>query len=558
MRPPVMRLFLDGLIVDSFAGGGGASTGIEMALGRSPDIAINHNAEALAMHAANHPLTRHYRENVWEVDPVEACGDKRVALLWLSPDCTTHSRAKGGVPFRDPDVTKRSRGLAWVAARWAKAKRPDVICLENVREFKLWGPLIPDGEGGWIPDPEREGETFDAFVRRLRRLGYVVDWREFSAADYGAPTSRERLFMVARCDGRPIVWPEPTHAKDGAGGLKPWRSAAEIIDWSIPCPSIFLTREEARAQGLNVKRPLADNTLKRIARGVQRYVLDSADPFIVPVSHTGQRRGRAGVDRRVHSIREPMPTVTGGQRGNHALVVPALIQSGYGERKGQAPRVLDIQAPLGTVVGGGQKHALVAAFLAQHNGGMVGHDAREPVSTIVGKVGPQALVTSSLLKLRGGLDEHPNTTQDVRGPVPTVTASGNHLAELRVAMLMKYYGVEQDPRLDEPLHTITTRDRFALVTVTIAGVEYVIVDIGMRMLTPRELFRAQGFPEDYRIDPSEPTLARQLGLWLDAKRPQLSKSDQVRCCGNSVCPPMAAAIVRAQFEERVERRRAVA
>jgi DNA (cytosine-5)-methyltransferase 1 len=271
---------------------------------------------------------------------------------------------------------------------------------------------------------------------------------------------------------------------------------------------------------------------------VQRYVLDAAEPFIVPVKTWG------GGGNEPRSIHRPMRTVTASKRGEHAIVVPTLVQTGYGERDGQAPRSLDLGAPLGTVVAGGVKHALVAAFLAQHNTGMVGHDAREPVSTIVGKVGPQAVVASHLLKLRGGLDQHPNTAQDLRRPVPTITAAGNHVAEVR-AFLLKYYGADQDPRLDEPLHTVTTRDRFALVTV--AGVDYVIADIGMRMLTPRELFRAQGFPDSYRINPADEVVARQLRLWCDQVRVPLSKSAQVKCCGNSVCPPVAAALARAQF-----------
>ncbi len=528
MRAPELRLFRDELIVDNFAGGGGASLGIEWALGRSPDLAVNHDAEALAMHAANHPLTRHLCENVWAVDPVEVCGGRRVGLAWFSPDCTHHSKARGGVPFRDPNKARRSRGLAWVVRRWAKAVKPRVIILENVEEFADWGPIGDDGRA----DPERAGFTFRRWWGSIIAAGYHGEMRELRACDYGAPTTRKRLFIIFRSDGEPINWPEPTHGP----GLQPYATAAQCIDWSLPCPSIFLSPEEARALG--VRRPLAENTLRRIARGVQRYVIEAAEPFIVPITHVG--------DVRVHGINEPIRTVTTAARGELALIAPTLINTRNGERQGQAPRVRDILDPMPTVTAQGSQGALVAAFLAQHNTGMVGHDARRPLSTTVSKIGPQAVVTSHLLKLRGGLADHVVTSQGFEQPAPTVTANGNHLAEVR-AFLLKYYGQDQDPRLDEPMHTVTTRDHFALVTVVVAGVEYVLVDIGMRMLTPRELFRAQGFPDSYRIDPSEPPLARQLRLWCDQVRRPLTKTAQVKCCGNSVSPVLAAALARAQF-----------
>jgi DNA (cytosine-5)-methyltransferase 1 len=469
-RPPLLRLVSDEIIVDSFAGGGGASTGIEMALGRSPDIAINHDPEALALHAVNHPTTRHYCESVWDVDPEAVCEGRPVGLMWLSPDCKHFSKAKGGKP-----VEKSIRGLAWVAVRWAKAVRPRVIVLENVEEFADWGPLLEDGR----PCPMRRGHTFRRFVRQLSACGYVVDWQEMRACDYGAPTTRKRLFLVARRDGADIVWPAPTHGR----GLAPYRTAAECIDWSLPCPSIF-ERE----------RLLAEATLRRIARGVQRYVIEAAQPFIVPL------RGTSSSHVSSHSVRDPLSTITGGGT-HHALVSPTLIQTGYGERDGQAPRVPGIDKPLGTVVAGGQKHALVAAFLAKHYGGVVGTDLRVPLGTVT------------------SVDHH----------------------SLVQAFLLKYYGTEQDPHLGEPLHTITTKDRFGLVTVH--GERYRISDIGLRMLQPRELYRAQGFPESYQID-------------SDVTGRPFSKSAQVRMCGNSVCPPVAAAIVGAQFAEQARRMQA--
>jgi DNA (cytosine-5)-methyltransferase 1 len=477
MRPPVLRLHEDELVIDSFAGGGGASLGIEMALRRSPDIAVNHDPEALAMHAANHPGTRHFCESVWDVDPRKVCKGRKVALAWFSPDCTFHSKARGSKPFRDRNAARRRRGLAWVVVRWAKAVKPRVICLENVEEFADWGPLLPDGK----PCPERRGLTFRRWVARLRNCGYAVEYRELKACDYGAPTTRKRLFLVARSDGLPISWPEPTHGP----GLLPYRTAAECMDWTIPCRSIF-----------GRKRPLAENTLKRIARGVRRYVIEAREPFIVPV---------AG-----------------------AATAPALIQSGWGERKGQTPRALDLHRPLGTLMAGGVKHALVAAFLAKHYGGKEGRNAvgmQEQLGTIT-TIDHHALVASHLLKLQQN-----SVGQDHREPLHTVMAGATRLAEVR-AFLVQYYGTSHEAQLDIPLHTITTRDRFGVVTVH--GAAYVIADIGMRMLVPRELFRAQGFPDTYRIK-----------ILVNGKR--LSQTAQVRMVGNSVCPPVAAAIVRAQF-----------
>lgn len=498
------------IIVDNFAGGGGASTGIELATGRSVDIAINHDPAAIAMHRANHPESEHYCESVWDVDPREVTRGRPVGLCWLSPDCKHFSKAKGGKPKE-----KGIRGLAWVALRWAATVRPRVIMLENVEEFKTWGPLLKDG----MPDPKNKGREFNAFVNALRRQGYQVDHRELRACDYGAPTIRKRFFLIARCDGRPIVWPKPTHGDPNspevkAGKLKPWRTAAEIIDWSLPCPSIF-----------ERKRPLAENTLRRIARGIQRFVIDNPSPFIVRIGQTG-----FGGDRLQYSIAQPLTTVT--TKAEHMLISPTLVQTGYGEREGQAPRSLDLHKPLGTVVAGGAKHALVAAFLAQYHSETANHEARgqtmdRPILTL-DTSNRYALVASHLVKMKGT-----NIGQPATEPLQTITAGGNHFGEVR-AFLMAYYGSSVGQEVDEPLGTVTTRDRFGLVTIH--GQDYQIVDIGMRMLEPHELFAAQGFPDTYIID-------------KDADGKSYPKSAQVARCGNSVPPPFAEVLVRANLPE---------
>nr|WP_321482311.1 DNA cytosine methyltransferase [uncultured Cohaesibacter sp.] len=495
---------LSPIFIDSFAGGGGASTGVEMALGRSPDFAINHDDAALAMHAANHPTTKHLLSDVFALDIRSYTMGRKVWGMWASPDCTHFSRARGGKP-----TSKRVRGLAWVIVEYAQklgANRPYVIFMENVEEFLTW-------------------EDFDSWKAALEKLGYRLEWKTLRACDYGAPTIRKRLFIIMRRDGRKIRWPEPTHgAPDSegvlAGKLKPWRTAAEIIDWSQPCHSIFLSKEEARAVG--VKRPLAENTLKRIAAGIKRFVIDAKQPFILNMSHGG----------RLEPTTEPLRTTTTTKGGERAIVVPTLVQTGYGERQGQAPRALDLCKPLGTIVAGGNKHALVAAFMAQHNLGVVGRPANEPLSTITTRGTQTQLVCSSMVSMRGTSGSQlDKSAMDVRGPVPTISAGGNHAAEVR-AFLIKYYGVGVGQSVNEPLHTITTNDRFGLVTVDIGGEPYVITDIGMRMLTPRELYRAQGFPDDYKID-------------VDHNGRKLSKTDQIAKCGNSVSPKVAEAIVRA-------------
>jgi DNA (cytosine-5)-methyltransferase 1 len=464
------------MVVDNFAGGGGASTGIESALGRPVDIAINHSREAIAMHRANHPETRHYCENVWEVDPRQACGSRPVGLAWFSPDCTHFSRAKGGKP-----VSRDIRGLAWVVLRWAGTVRPRVIVLENVQEFQTWGPLDDSGR----PDKGKAGETFDAWCRQLCALGYTIEFRMLTAADYGTPTLRRRLFLVARRDGSPVAWPEETH---GHGRPAPWTPALSVIDWSHPAPSIF-----------DRARPLAEATLRRIALGVRRYVLDAADPFIIPLTHHGAPRA--------YGVREPLRTVKAAHRGEFALVAPTLVQTGYGERKGQTPRALDLAQPLGTVVAGGAKHGLVAAFLSKHYGGVVGHGLRRPLGTVTTK------------------DHHALTTARLEAVDRT-----SHVT----AFLAKY----AEPPPAQLVLGATLRDG----VVVAGGQRYTITDIGMRMLQPRELFSAQGFPHEYEIAPE-----------VDGR--PLTKTSQIALAGNSVCPQVAMAVVAANSEQRERRLR---
>lgn len=511
---------MDELVVDLFAGGGGASLGIERGIGRPVDIAVNHDPEAVAMHQANHPHTQHFCESVFAVPCTEVTQHRQVGLLWASPDCTHHSKAKGGKP-----VSTKRRGLAWVVIRWARRCRPRVIMLENVEEFEDWGPVAADGR----PCRHRRGDTFRQWVHQLERCGYRVEWRQLRACDYGTPTIRKRLFVIARRDGLPIVWPQPTHGPADAlnvrrGRLQPYRTAAECIDWSIPCPSIF-----AR------KRPLAENTLRRIARGVHRFVLDCPQPFIVSVNHTApwydQFRGQG--------VAEPLQTVTG--TNGRAIVVPTLVQTGYGERPGQAPRAPGLGKPLGTVVAGGAKHALVAAFLAKHYGGNYtgpGIHPADPIATVT-TTDHHALVAAHITKFRAG-----SVGSDARDPLHTVTAAhsatrpgGAAPLGAVAAFLAPYYSSgsgETGRDLRAPAPTATTRDRLQLVVVHIDGSPYVIADIGMRMLQPRELFRAQGFPDEYVINP------------IANGRP-LPKHAQVRMCGNSVPPQWPEALVRANF-----------
>ncbi|EGA1311517.1 DNA cytosine methyltransferase [Salmonella enterica] len=679
------------IIVDNFAGGGGASTGIEMAIGRSVDIAINHDENAVAMHTTNHPDTLHSCESVYEVRPKVATAGRPVALAWFSPDCRHFSKAKGAKP-----VEKAIRGLAWVVLRWGLDVGPRVMKLENVEEFKTWGPLLA---GEMRPDPARAGETFEAFVgmlttgipanhpaleecceflnisldsedaaRLVKGLGYVVEYRELRACDYGAPTIRKRFFMVMRRDGKPIVWPEPTHgdpksAEVQSGRLAPWRTAAECIDWTIPAPSIF-----------DRKKPLAENTLKRIARGIQRFVIDSASPFIVKCNHTstktsydcfrGQALGEplqtitkthgyalavphltkfrtgatgqpvtepvstvtAGTSKRPggnghalglveatltpflagnggseyqakprpldkpsntilkqsraclvapviarqfgasvgHRADEPSATITAGGGGKSQLVTPTLIQMGYGERPGQEPRVLRLDNPLGTVTAGGNKFATVSAFLAKHYGGnysgpgvgldepvhsvtTVDHHAVVAAHLMVNNTGHpggtldnpahtlttgnhHAAITSHLVKLRGTCRDGQPTSE----PMPTVTAGGLHIGEVKTTLAVDEYDEHRAQQTLEFLREYCGEDCDGLVTVE--GITYRIVDIGMRMLQPHELYRAQGFPEWYIID-------------QDYRGKKYAKDKQVARCGNAVPPPFAEALVRANLPE---------
>ena len=691
MKPDLITMQLDlghELIIDNFAGGGGTSTGLEAAFGRPVDIAINHDPEALAMHAINHPHTKHLCESVWDIDPIEVTGNQPVALVWLSPDCKHFSKAKGGKP-----VEKKIRGLAWVTLRWAAKCKPRVIMLENVEEFKTWGPLIQDEHGHWKPDPAKRGKTFDSFVRQLQAHGYKVDHRELRASDYDTPTIRKRFFLVARRDGLPITWPAPTNgAPDSpavrAGKLQPYRTAAECIDWSLECPSIF-TR----------KRPLAEATLRRIAKGIMRYVVDAADPFIV-----GQ--GGPIYAGKPVTARQPFGTLT--TENHRAVVVPTLapaasallVDAAHGEvspggvkRWGSGVKELDI--PLGTVVASGNKAlvtaflnehanasnqrvmpadvplrticaqvkgghfsmvsaalvgvggragdsrpraageptatitakgdtAVVTAFMAQHNkersGVKAGRPADAPISTLTASGSQQSLVTAHLTKFRtdstgsdlaepvptitAGPKENPagaphalgivtahiqrdmgksighaadaplgtvtaggggksalvsshlcklrgtSTAAGADEPLHTISAGGQHHAEVR-AFLLAYYGASETNNVADPLNTVTSRDRFGLVTIH--GQDYEIVDIGLRMLAPHELYRAQGFPDGYVIDEiPDPELLFVGGEQVDGDplslpRIPLTKSAQVRMCGNSVCPPLSEALIRANF-----------
>ncbi len=598
----------DELIVDLFAGGGGASSGIEMATGRQVDVAINHDAAAVALHQANHPQTKHHVSDVFEVDPHAVTDGRPIGFLWASPDCTDHSKAKGGKPIRN----KKRRALAWVVKRWAGQVQPRVICLENVEEFIQWGPLV-GLPGALRRCDKRKGKTFRRFVRDLEELGYQVEHRELRACDYGAPTIRKRLFLIARCDGEPIVWPEPTHGPAGSG-LKSFRTAADCIDWSIPMCSIFATKDEAKDWGKehgkhSPKRPLAEKTMARIARGVRKYVVEAARPFIVTMAHgetspSGAKRWGRGA----RGLDEPHPTVAASSVGT-GLVAPFMVPR-YGERPGQEPRTRSIEepapvvvptgnggnlvaahlstyygekrpgehrgtemeeplhtqttenrhavvathiqrdfgmsvgqesdAPLGTVTPGGQgKSALVASFLAQNNEGFyagAGRSLDEPNGTVLASGSHHSLVAAHLSH------QYTSNTNGGQGdpeqPLKTQTTA-NH-AGLVYGFLQKYHGMGTGTPLDGPASTVTTKDRMGLVTVMLDGVLHVIVDIAMRMLQPRELYRAQGFHDGYVID-------------RGADGRKLTKTEQVRMVGNSVCPPVAAALVAANVPEMIAR-----
>lgn len=449
------------LIIDNFAGGGGASTGIEIATGQSVDVAINHDPKAILMHKTNHPSTKHYCENVWDVDPIEATQGKPVALAWFSPDCKHFSKAKGSKP-KDKNI----RGLAWVTLRWAAKVRPRVIILENVEEFQDWGPLNRRHR----PIKAKIGQTFRKFISQLEELGYSVEYRELIAADYGAPTKRKRFFMIARSDGRKITWAKQTHAERGdarveRGELKEYVPAYACIDFSKPCPSIFDTKEEIKEKyGIIAQRPLAEKTLERIARGIEKFVINNPEPFIVRTENG-----------------EIIPYITQyhGQREKH----------GTAEARGQ-----QLKEPLLTV-DASNRYGLVTSFISKFYKSGIGQDMREPLHT--------------------------------------VTTSPGHFGEVR-AFLIKYYGHGTGQNIKEPLDTVTACDRFGLVELQ--GEQYAITDIGLRMLEPSELYRAQGFPDDYIID-------------HDYKGNTYTRSEQVKRCGNAVPPPFAAALVKANLPE---------
>ena len=546
--------FFEEMIIDNFAGGGGASTGIELATGRAVDAAINHDPDAILMHRTNHPQTRHYCESVWDVDPWEVTRGRPVGLAWFSPDCKHFSKAKGSKP-----VDRNIRGLAWIVLKWAGTVKPRVIILENVEEFQTWGP-VRKGK----PMKSRRGETFRKWKEQLQALGYEIDHRELVAADYGAPTIRKRFFLIARCDGKPIIWPERTHApKDSEevknGKCKPWRGAAEIIDWTIPCPSIFDTTDEIKEKyGIRAVRPLAVNTRKRIARGIEKFVLQNKEPFIVPIGY-GERKGQAP---RVHGINEPLSTIVGSCK--QYLAMPSLIQ--YHTEQSERVRGQGMDEPIMTL-DAANRYGLSVAYLAEYfqNGRPL--DVNSPLHTSTTK-DRECLCMAHMEKFFSG--GYTGNGSNANTPLGTVTAvDHNGLVETFISKFYKT-GIGQKP--DEPLHTVTTSaGHFGIVTVKmnrsemnlhhwnevrellnaycgyaiaadeillldVNGTMYFISDIGLRMLTPRELYAANGFPPDYIID-------------HDYTGKAYGKTKQVARCGNAVPPPFAEALVRANLPE---------
>ena len=529
------------IIVDNFAGGGGASTGIEIATGRSVDIAINHDIQAIRMHKANHPSTKHYCESVYDINPLEVCKGRPVGLVWLSPDCKHFSKAKGGTP-----VEKSIRGLAWISLRWASLVRPRVIMLENVEEFKTWGPLrakrdpktgrvlvkeyeplegkcqqkkyhirvaapgeiVPQSLQVMEPDPNRKGRVFRKFVKSLESLGYSVEYKELIAADYGAPTMRKRFFLIARCDKQAIVWPEATHAprssKDVTRGFKlPYVGAYTQIDFSRPCPSIFASTKEIKEQyGIKAIRPLAPKTMERIAKGIQKFVIENEEPFIVQVNHSGSDWNYC------RSMNEPLPVIT----SKHGFGIVEPILSPYKEEESSAA----------------ERQLQVASFIHQYySGGYTGsgNSVEKPLPTITAW-DHNSLCVATLIQMNNHC-----YGRDIAEPLPTITAGDGHFGEVR-AFLIKYYGQGTGQALTEPLDTVTSHDKFGLVTIK--GTLYKIVDIGLRMLEPSELYGCNGFPSDYIID-------------RDYEGKTYPRTEQVHRCGNAVCPPIPAALVKANL-----------
>ncbi|WP_286913228.1 MULTISPECIES: DNA cytosine methyltransferase [unclassified Pseudomonas] len=607
----------DEIVVDFFCGGGGAGTGLEMGLGRPVTVAKNHSPAAISMHTANHPHAKHFTTDVFEGDPDEECQGRRVGWFHMSPDCTHHSQAAGGQPRK-----REIRNLSWIGLKWAGKKKPRVISLENVKQILQWGPLIakrdkvtgrvitldrvshptkpkaminrvaepgeqvPVSNQFLVPNPKRRGITWKRFVQLLEGMGYQVEWRIIKACDFGAPTSRERLFMIARCDGQPIVWPEPTHAKNPGKRQQKWRTAAECIDWTVPSKSIF-----------DRKKALAEATLRRVAKGMKKFVLDNPQPFIVPIANWSGES--------VQPLAEPLRTVTAWPRGGtFAMSSPTLVQTGYGEREGQLPRVLGLGQPLGTIVAGGVKHALTSAVIlpATHQGSDRVNDPAEPLPTVTaanrgelmlarpvmidagkttafmvqnnnhrgtvpstGRALSEPMSTVTVKSPQGVATAHMTTLRnncigsDLGSPVGTITAGAEHHGLVQytlspehekgalqvAAFLIRYYGTENMSPCDEPLSTITTKDRLALVTVYVKGTPYVIVDICLRMLQPHELYRAQGFPANYIID-------------MGADGRPFTKTEQVHMCGNSVSPPPMAALARANDPWKVLQQSAAA
>lgn len=523
---------LDGeIIVDSFAGGGGASTGIELALGRIVNVAINHDPAAIRMHEANHPYTEHYQASVWDVDPETVCRGRPVALAWFSPDCKHFSKAKGAAL-----VDRKIRGLAWIVLRWAAKVRPRVIILENIEEFQTWGP-VRKGK----PVKKLAGTTFQKFIGQLRALGYTVEWRELVAADYGAPTTRRRLVLIARCDGRAIVWPERIHApRDSAevrsGKLLPWRSAAEIIDWSLPCPSIFATKDEiSERYGISAVRPLADNTLRRIIRGVDKFTIKSGAPFIVECSHSGDGHvAPLTMTNTSNSVgapaSEPMNTVRTGGGGGQMLLSPSLIQ--YHTEKTDGARAAGLDKPICTV-DASNRYGLTCANLVEYYSAGRPLDAQEPMHTVTSH-DREAVVAAHVVKYKR--DEVGTRPSE---PLPTQTAGGVFgcckavLCKIGTSERLYYWPQIRDLLNRYCGYALGTDD---LLLLSIGGVLYYIADIGLRMLSPRELYNAMGFPPDYIID-------------HDADGKPYPKTQQVARCGNAVCPPMAAAVVAANLPE---------